>query len=69
MATILAWGGADPPVRNDFTGDKGAFTLQHKINKLGVHFITEKQDNYRDHLQNQKVPIEEQLVNYLQKEN
>jgi len=25
MSEILAWGQMDPPVKNDFTGNKGAF--------------------------------------------
>ena len=49
MGTILGWGGRDPPVKNDFTTDKGAFQLKNKINKLGVTFVSETQDNYRGH--------------------
>ena len=52
MNVILAWGEFDPPVKNDFTTNKGAFTEKYKINKMGVEFISEKQDNYRDHVQN-----------------
>lgn len=52
MNVILAWGEFDPPVKNDFTTNKGAFTEKYKINKMGVEFISEKQDNYRDHIQN-----------------
>ena len=47
MSDILAWGGTDPPVKNDFTTDKGAFQLKYKINKLGVEFISEAKDNFR----------------------
>ena len=52
MAAIFSWGENDPPVKNDFTANNGAFTLKHKINKLGVQFVSEKQDNYRDHTAN-----------------
>ena len=48
MSEILAWGQADPPVKNDFTTNKQAFGEKFKINKMGVEFISEKQDNYRD---------------------
>jgi hypothetical protein len=32
MASILSWGGNDPPNKNDFTSDKGAFLAKNKIN-------------------------------------
>ena len=32
MDEIMAWGGNDPPVKNDFTSDKHAFTYKRKIN-------------------------------------
>jgi len=47
MSDIMAWGRYDPPVKNDFTNNKAAFTEKFKINKMGVDFITEKQDNFR----------------------
>lgn len=43
----MAWGGNDPPVKNDFTSDKHAFTYKRKINQLGVNFISEAQDKFR----------------------
>ncbi len=58
----MAWGEHDPPVKNDFTGDKGAFQLKNKINKLGVNFISESQDNFRQH---GAKPTNEQIVDYL----
>ena len=48
MNKVLAWGEFDPPVKNDFTSAKGAFQEKYKINKMGVEFISEKQDNFRD---------------------
>lgn len=48
MDEILAWGEYDPPVKNDFTTSKKAFGEKFKINKMGVNFISEKQDNFRD---------------------
>ena len=48
MNEILAWGEYDPPVKNDFTTNKGAFQEKNKINKMGVEFISEKQDNFRN---------------------
>ena len=48
MDVVLAWGEFDPPVKNDFTSGKGAFQEKYKINKMGVEFISEKQDNFRD---------------------
>lgn len=47
MSEILAWGGSDPPVKNDFTTNKGAYQLKYKINKLGVEYISEAKDNFR----------------------
>ena len=47
MGTILSWGGQDPPVKSDFTSNKHAFAAKTKINKMGVTFISEAQDNYR----------------------
>lgn len=69
MRVILAWGEFDPPVKNDFTTSKGAFTEKYKINKMGVEFISEKQDNYRDHLRDQQYPKAERIVDYMQDEN
>jgi hypothetical protein len=69
MRVILAWGEFDPPVKNDFTTSKGAFTEKYKINKMGVEFITEKQDNYRDHVQAMKQPKADRIVDYMQNEN
>ena len=69
MSTILAWGEFDPPVKNDFTSSKGAFTEKYKINKMGVDFITEKQDNFRDHHLRQKIGKDEIIMDYLQNEN
>ena len=48
MDVILGWGEFDPPVKNDFTTNKGAFQEKNKINKMGVEFISEKQDNFRN---------------------
>lgn len=48
MAQILAWGGSDPPVKNDFTANKGAYQLRYKINRLGVDYISEAKDKFRD---------------------
>lgn len=45
---VFQWGGVDPPVKNDFTKPSHAFGDRYKINKMGVHFITEKQDNFRN---------------------
>ena len=42
MSEILGWGEFDPPVKNDFTKNNGAFQEKNKINKMGVGFITEK---------------------------
>ena len=69
MSTVLAWGEHDPPVKMDFISNKNAFTEHTKINKMGVNFITEKQDNFRDPQVTTKVDKKEQLVNYLQNEN
>jgi hypothetical protein len=69
MRVILAWGEFDPPVKNDFTTSKGAFAEKYKINKMGVEFISEKQDNFRDHKQAMNRPKNERVVDYLQNEN
>lgn len=69
MKTILAWGEYDPPVKNDFTNNKGAFQEKYKINKMGVEFISEKQDNFRDPAVKQNVAKDEQIVEYVQQEN
>lgn len=50
MNEILGWGEYDPPVKNDFTTNKGAFQERFKLNKMGVEFISEKQDNFRNPL-------------------
>jgi len=59
MGDILAWGGQDPPVKNDFTTDKGAFQEKYKINKMGVEFITETIDNFRNPGHLNRVPKEQ----------
>lgn len=69
MDEVLAWGEYDPPVKNDFTCSKGAFQEKYKINKMGVEFISEKQDNFRDPVLRETQPKEEQIVDYVQKEN
>ena len=69
MSDILAWGGADPPVKNDFTTDKGAFQLKYKINKLGVDFISEAKDNFRNPGDADKLTMNEQIVDYMQNHN
>ena len=48
MSDIMSWGRFDPPVKNDFTKNKSAFQERYKINKMGVDFISEAQDNFRD---------------------
>jgi len=48
MSEIMSWGGSDPPTKNDFTTNNGAFQLKYKINKMGVGFISEAQDNFRN---------------------
>ena len=48
MSTIMAWGEYDPPVKSDFINNKNAFQEKFKINKMGVNFISEKQDNFRN---------------------
>jgi len=48
MKTIMSWGEYDPPVKEDFITSKRAFMEKYKINKMGVQFISEKQDNFRD---------------------
>ena len=69
MNEILAWGEFDPPVKNDFTTNKTAFQEKNKINKMGVEFISEKQDNFRDPQAKRNVPKKRQIVEYLQEEN
>ena len=69
MNIILGWGEYDPPVKNDFTSNKGAFFEQYKINKLGVEFISEKQDNYRDPGDKVGAAKDEIIVKYLKDEN
>ena len=69
MGQILAWGGNSEPVKSDFINNKNAFQEKYKINKMGVNYITEKQDNYRDPVEKCTVPKHEQLVKYLQDEN
>jgi len=65
MHTILKWGGQDPPVKGDFTSNRGAFTAQNAINRMGVAFISENHDNFR--------PLTgdatESLVDYVQHQN
>ena len=62
----MAWGENDPPVKNDFTSDKHAFTYQRKINQLGVNFISEAQDKFRAH---DNKPVDEQIIQYTQGQN
>lgn len=69
MDKVLAWGEFDPPVKNDFTSAKGAFQEKYKINKMGVEFISEKQDNFRDPVRRVRQPKDEQIVDYVQNEN
>ena len=69
MDEILGWGEYDPPVKNDFTTNKGAFIEKYKINKMGVEFITEKQDNFRNPAHKKHMTKEEQICNYLKEEN
>lgn len=69
MSVVLAWGENDPPVKRDFISNKNAFTENTKINKMGVNFISEKQDKFRDPVINEKQSKEDQLLNYLQHEN
>ena len=69
MSNILAWGELEGPMKSDFTANKGAFTEKYKINKMGVNFISEQQDNFRDHLAAEKISKESQIVDYLQNEN
>lgn len=69
MDQVLAWGEFDPPVKNDFTSAKGAFQEKYKINKMGVEFISEKQDNFRHPANRVQQPKEDQIVDYVQKEN
>ena len=65
MSEILAWGGADPPVKNDFTTNKGAYQLRYKINKLGVEYISEAKDNFRDPNLNEGQNMNEQVIKYM----
>ena len=65
MSTILAWGEYDTPVKNDFTNNKGAFQEKYKINKMGVEFISEKQDNFRNPQVKMNVAKSEQIVEYV----
>ena len=69
MQEILAWGEFDPPIKNDFTSAKHAFQERYKINKMGVEFISEKQDNYRDPARKVNQPKDAQIVDYVQDEN
>lgn len=69
MSVVLAWGENDPPVKRDFISNKNAFTENTKINKMGVNFISEKQDKFRDPNANEKKTKEDQLLEYLQHEN
>ena len=69
MSKILAWGEYDPPVKNDFTSSKCAFQENYIINKMGVEFISEKQDNFRNPQKKQKITKNEQIVDYIQNEN
>jgi ribosomal protein S15P/S13E len=69
MKNILAWGEFDPPTKNDFINNKGAYNERFKINKMGVHFISEKQDNFRDPVLRKTMPKEDQVVDYLKNEN
>jgi len=48
MSEVLGWGEFDPPVKHDFISNKNAFTEGTKINRMGVTYITEKQDKFRD---------------------
>lgn len=68
MSEILGWGEFEMPVKGDFTSKKGVASEQYKINKMGVRFISEKQDNYRNHHENQTLPKETRIVEYLQNE-
>ena len=69
MNEILGWGEYDPPVKNDFTTNKGAFLEKNKINKMGVEFISEKQDNFRNPQNKKDMTKEQQICEYLQEEN
>lgn len=69
MSTILAWGEFDPPVKNDFTSTKSAFQEKYKINKMGVEFISEKQDNYRDPVVKVQMEKSQQIIEYVKNEN
>ena len=67
MSMVLAWGGEDPPVKNDFTSNKSAFQLRTKINKLGVTFVSEALDNYR--IQNPDASQVDAIIQYVKHEN
>lgn len=69
MGVVLGWGEYDPPVKHDFISNKNAFTENTKINKMGVTFISEKQDKFRDPNARDKMNKAEELVQYLQNEN
>lgn len=69
MSEILAWGGTDPPVKNDFTTNKGAFQLKYKINKLGVEFISEAKDNFRHPNEGSMQTLDEKVIDYMQKDS
>jgi hypothetical protein len=69
MSVVLAWGEYDPPVKKDFISNKNAFTEKTKINKMGVNFISEKQDNFRDPNIDEKMNKTKQLMEYLKQEN
>jgi len=69
MDEILAWGEYDPPVKNDFTTNKGAFQEKNKINKMGVEFISEKQDNFRNPTNIKGMSKVDQIIEYLKEEN
>ena len=69
MDVILAWGEFDPPVKNDFTTNNKAFEEKNKINKMGVEFITEKQDNFRNPANIKGMSKVDQIIEYLKEEN
>jgi hypothetical protein len=69
MSKILAWGENDPPVKRDFMSNKNAFTEKTKINKMGVNFISEKQDKFRDPKKDETMTKEQRIMEYLKEEN
>ena len=69
MKEILGWGEYDPPVKSDFTSNKGAFFEKYKINKLGVEYISEKQDNFRDPAAKVNGSKVDMIIQYLKEEN